>query len=49
MSSSKTIIIASRALVLIATCKPVLADDGMKTKFETFIVMAISLRSSLRC
>lgn len=49
MSSSKTIIITSQALVLIATCKPVLADDGMKTKFETFIVMAISLLSPLWC
>lgn len=33
--------------VLISTYKPVLADNGMKTKFETFIVMAISLLSPL--
>jgi len=49
MSSSKTIIITSQALVLIATCKPVLADDGTKTRFETFIAMAIILLSPLWC
>lgn len=49
MSSSKTIIIISQALVLIATCKPVLADDGTKTNFEAFIVRAISLLSPLWC
>lgn len=47
MSSSKTIIITSQALVLIATCKPVLADDGTKTTIQTFVVMAIHLLSPL--
>lgn len=42
MSNNKTI-----TIVLISTCKPVLADNGMKTKFETFIGMAISLLSPL--
>lgn len=44
MSNNKTI-----TIVLISTCKPVLADNGMKTKFETFIEMAISLLSPLWC
>lgn len=44
MSSGKTI-----TLVFISTCKLVLADNGMKTKFETFILMAISLLSPLWC
>lgn len=44
MSNNKTI-----TLVLISTCKPVLADNGMKTKFETSLVMSISLLSPLWC
>lgn len=49
VSSSKTIIITSQALVLIATYKPVLPDDRMKIKFETFVVMVISLLSPFWC
>lgn len=49
MSSSKTIIITSQALVLSASCKPVLSDDRTKTTFEAFVVMAIHLLSPLWC
>lgn len=47
MSSSKTINITSGALVLIVTCKAVLAEYRTKLKSEIFIVTAVSILDSL--